>query len=168
MGAAFLSSKIAGMAGVSPQAVTKARQRGHLVCIAGSTKLDPDVSVNPRWIERRAKLRIDGFGRPLKRPMSGASHQHSWADPSVLFSDWGVLQIDPDRADALLKSILSAGGNPVALIVAMLEGLRSEVAHHLLDIRRDLADLPSPQKRPTTALDAPPPEHPKLVRLGDQ
>jgi len=66
---------------------------------------------------------------------------------STLFENWSELPIDQQRADALLKPILRAGGSGTALICAMLEGLRADVpAVHRESVQQISVEPEQPRK----------------------
>jgi hypothetical protein len=83
--AALSSRKIGALAGVSHQAVEKAVRRGHLVRLAGSTRLDPEASPNREWIARRARHTATNFPVPEgSEPAPAAPTEPPWNERGVV------------------------------------------------------------------------------------
>jgi hypothetical protein len=71
--ARLTQTQVAAKAGVSRQAVARALKAGYLVA-GRDGRIDTATRTNADWVDLRARLRLDGLGRPLPRrapPTSG-------------------------------------------------------------------------------------------------
>ena len=124
-------SEIARRAGVRQPSVHKALRAGWLTAEPDGT-IDPERSENARWV-RQHQQGWDNRSRPL-------STYPRAAPPPVLFDNWDEIPVDVVATDRLLD-IVRDGGDPVALIVGLMDSLRREVAKALTAQQAEIAEL---------------------------